>query len=133
MARHPPLPVDHEVPRVVVVAAAELGSKHELVDASDWRDEATRVVVIGRALVHYHFIEDDWVVLDISQRALVGNVKNNSAPWDTDSFICQVFTLFYISLSLSSTLSYKHTAYLVVWLLSDRGTVERDGGHVEPI
>lgn len=52
MADHPLLPIDHKGPYVVVVSAAELGSKHELVNAGNRRSEHTRVIVISRALVH---------------------------------------------------------------------------------
>lgn len=90
MADHPLFPVDHEVPCVVVVSAAELGSKHKLVDASDRRGEHTRGIVVSGALVHQHVVEDDRVKQDFSQLSLVGNVKKNSAPWDTDSCLNQM-------------------------------------------
>lgn len=82
MAGHPVVPVDHEVPDVVVVSAAELGCKHKLIDARDGCNKHTCVIVVGGALVHQHMVEDDWVEQDISQLSLVGHGKKNSAPWD---------------------------------------------------
>lgn len=78
-AGHAVDPVDHEAPGIVVVSAAQLGSKHKLVDARDRCGEHSRVVVVAQALVHHHLVEDDWVVQDVSQRALEGCVKENSA------------------------------------------------------
>lgn len=83
MAYHPLVPLDHEVPQIVVVSAAELCSKHKLVDASDWRSEHTSIIAVGGALVNQHFVKDNWVVLDLSQNTLVGCKEKNSSPWDT--------------------------------------------------
>lgn len=80
MAGHPPVPVDHEVPYVVVVSATELGCKHKLIDASDGCNEYTCVIVVGGALVHQHLVEDDWVEQDLSQLTLVGNKKKEQHP-----------------------------------------------------
>lgn len=66
MAGHPLVFINHEVPPVVEVSAAELGCKHKLIDASDGGNEYTCVIVVGGALVHQHLVEDDWVVRDLS-------------------------------------------------------------------
>lgn len=90
MTQHPLDPLDHEVPPVVVVSTAELGSEHELVDARDRRSEHPRVIAVGRALVHQDLVEDDWVDLDISDYTLVGGKEKNSAPCDTDLSLNQI-------------------------------------------
>lgn len=66
MTRHPPVPVDHEVPYIAVVSTAELGHKHKLVDASNRSSEHTRVVFVAETLIHQHLVKDDGVELDIS-------------------------------------------------------------------
>lgn len=66
MAQHLFLPVDFEVPVVVVFSSAELSSKHKLVDTTNWHSENTRVIFVARALVHQNMVEDDWVELDVS-------------------------------------------------------------------
>lgn len=84
VAYHPLVPLDHEVPQIVVVSAAELCSKHKLVDASDWRGEHASVIAVGGALVNHHFVKDNRVELDLSETTLVGCKEKNSSPWDTD-------------------------------------------------
>lgn len=90
MTCHRPVPIDHEVPHIVVVSTTELGSKHELVDASNRNSEHTCVIVVGGALVHQYLVKDDGVERDISQLTLVGSEKKNNVPWDTDSCLNQM-------------------------------------------
>lgn len=87
---HPPVPVDHEVPHIVVVSTTELGSNHKLVDASNQSSEHTCVIVVGGALVHRYLVKDDGVELNISQLTLVGSEKKNNVPWDTGSCLNQM-------------------------------------------
>lgn len=125
MAEHPLVPLDYEVPYVVVFSAAELGSKDELVDAGNRRSEHTCVIVVGGALVHHHLVEDDWVVLDISQVALIGSEKKNSTPWDTDSCLNQMFQMhFYPCVHMHTQQVHKFTrntiidSYIITYVLS---------------
>lgn len=80
MTGHFLLPLHHEVPNIVVVTPAELGSKYKLVDARDRSSEYAWLITIALALVHHLLIEDDRVVFDLSQAALVRSVKQNSRP-----------------------------------------------------
>lgn len=93
MTCHPLDPVDYEEPQVVVVSTAELGSKHKLVDASEWSSERACVAVVSEALVNQHLVKDDWVELNISQLTLVSSEKQNSDPCDTGSCLSQILTV----------------------------------------
>lgn len=44
-----------------MVTTAELSSKHKLVDPIKRNSEDTRVIVITRALIHQHLIENNLV------------------------------------------------------------------------